>query len=314
MRTPRRTRSRLLASAVATLLAGACAGDSGTSAPPGDGAPEVVVASFNFPESVLLAEMYAQSLEQQGIGVRRELGLGPRELVLPALQQGLVDVVPEYVGSATVALTHDERPPGAQDASAVQALLARTLRPWHARPLRLSPAENVNSVVMLRARARELRVSSISDLAPIARSLRLGGPPECPVRPYCLRGLERVYGLRFAEFVPLEGEQRVQRALEDGVVDAGIMFTTDGSLGRSEITTLADDRNLQPAENVVPVVREEVVERHGTTLVRALDAVSAALTTENLRFLNWRVGIAGHPAADEARAWLLRHALVPRRA
>jgi osmoprotectant transport system substrate-binding protein len=178
----------------------------------------------------------------------------------------------------------------------------------------MSAAENVNAVVVTRATATMLGVRSISDLARVSRPLTLGGPPECPVRPYCGEGLQRVYGLRFGAFVPLEGQELVRRALEDGVIDVGIMFTTDGDLARRDFTMLADDRGLQPADNVVPVVRDDTLARYGPALRRALDAVSAQLTTESLRVLNWRVTVAGHPPADEARAWLVRHGLVARAA
>jgi osmoprotectant transport system substrate-binding protein len=305
-----RPRAALVVTVAATCvaLAAGCGGDEDrVTAPAGRG---VVVASFNFAESVVLAEIYAQALAERGIPVRMEHELGPRELVMPALLQGHVDVVPEYAGSAAVALGAAVDDP--HDPDAVAAALARALAPWDVALGTSAGAQNVNGVVVERDLARRLGLRSVSDLAAAAPSLTLGGPPECPARPYCLRGLERVYGLRFARFVPLETATRVRRALEDDVVDAGILFTTDGQLADRDLALLVDDRGLQPAEHVVPVVRRAVVERYGRSLVDALDAVSAALTTESLRVLNWRVAVAGNDPAAEARAWLIRHRLVAR--
>jgi osmoprotectant transport system substrate-binding protein len=104
----------------------------------------------------------------------------------------------------------------------------------------------------------------------------------------------------------------MQTALTDGVVDVGIMFTTDGHLAGSELVLLADDRSLQPVENVVPIVRDAVLRRWGDRVADTLNAVSARLTTETLRFLNWRVAVAGNEVNAEARGWLVRQGLIPR--
>ncbi|HET6954469.1 MAG TPA: ABC transporter substrate-binding protein [Acidimicrobiales bacterium] len=301
---------RLRRVAAAVVLAGACGGGPGTpTTPPGRG---VVVASFNFPESRLLAEIYAAALEDEGIEVRREIDLGRRELVDPALRQGLVDVVPEYLGSALSAAD----PGSAVDRSdpvAVSGALAAAVDGWGLRVLVHAEAQNQNALVVSRATAERLALAATSDLGPVAPSLTLGGPPECPRRPQCLVGLTDVYGLRFAAFVPLDGQAQVRRALEDGVVDVGVLFTTDGALAGDELVVLADDRGLQPAENVVPVVRAAVLDgRSGGRVAAALDEVSRRLTTANLRFLNWRVTVAGNDPAAEARAWLVRQGMVDR--
>jgi osmoprotectant transport system substrate-binding protein len=105
--------------------------------------------------------------------------------------------------------------------------------------------------------------------------------------------------------------QRVT-ALEEGLVDVAVVFTTDGLLAARDLVLLADDRGLQPAENVVPVVSDRAVDRYGPQVVDTLDAVSAQLDRASLTFLNWRVEVAGGSARSEARGWLLRHGLLPR--
>jgi osmoprotectant transport system substrate-binding protein len=302
------------ASVVALLSPLACgsASKSGATNATGPNHHGVVMASFNFPESVLLAEIYGQAVEGAGIPVDLELNLGPRELVLPAFQEGLVDIVPEYLGAVLSAL-EPAVSLDSSDSTALEAELDKALQRWHGRVLSPSPAQNQDGLVVTRATADKDGLRSVSDLARVAAHFTLGGPPECPIRTYCLLGLQRVYGLRFGGFVPLDTEQQVVTALDEQVVHVGLMFTTDASLATGDLQLLADDRRLQPAENVVPMISGAAVARYGSRLTGVLDAVSARLTTENLRFLNWRVVIGGKDPAMEARGWLERQGLLPRR-
>ena len=290
---------------VVAVLMG-CTSSAKRSAPPSARDESVVVAAFNFSESRLLAEIYAQALELAGIPVRRQLDLGPRELVQPALLQGLVDVVPEYVGTALQSLQPGVASSITHDLAVAQAALGQTVAAHQLAVLEAAPAQDQNGLVMLASRAKALGVHTTSDLARHPE-LVLSGPPECPSREFCLRGLQDVYGLTFAQFVPLTTQDQERTALEQGVADVAVMFTTDGHLADPELTLLADDRGLQPVENVVPIVSRRVLDRYGPRLRQALDAVSAQLTTQNLTFLNWRVDIDGKNVADEATGWLSRH-------
>ena len=309
MRQALRMRTAVVAACALSLtLLSSCSGSGEQPAtrPRGN---EVVVSSFNFPESALLAEIYAQAIEAAGIPVRRELDLGPRELVQPALLAGLVDVVPEYLGSALASLAGTL----AADATAVRDRLVEALRPWNVRVMDPSAAQNQNGLVVSRSTAERHGLRAISDLAGFPGPVTLAGPPECPQRPYCLPGLESRYGLRFARFLPFATESQRATALIDEVVDVAVMFTTDGRLATGDLVLLSDDRALQPAENIVPVVSAPAMERYGPRLSAALDAVSARLTSNGLTFLNWRIDTAGRDIATEARGWLERHALVAER-
>jgi osmoprotectant transport system substrate-binding protein len=154
-------------------------------------------------------------------------------------------------------------------------------------------------------------VTKVSDLAPLAPDLVFGGPPECPERPLCLQGLRSVYGLSFKQFRALDaGGPATVAALEGGEVDVGLLFTTDGHLATGDFVLLADDRGLQPAENVVPVVRTVVARSRGPALVETLNRVSAQLYDEDLIALNRRVEI-DHVRPDRAASdWLRQHGLV----
>ena len=271
----------------------------------------VVVASFNFPESELLAAIYGLAIQHAGIPVQLELDLGPRELVQPALEQGLVDVVPEYLGTALTSL-HPAAGLAMADPAAVRAALARALAPWHVQVMTPAAAQDQNGIVVTDATARRLGLHKVSDLRRVAGRLTLGGSPECPDRPYCLPGLRQAYGLDFARFLPFDTEPQRVTALREGVVDVAVLDTTDGNLAAGDLVLLSDDRHLQPAENVVPVIASSALARYGKRLAGAVNAVSAQLTSQALLFMDWRVEVAGAGVMAEARAWLERHGILPR--
>jgi osmoprotectant transport system substrate-binding protein len=297
----------------ALALLAACQPGTGQATAAGRGARAqggaVVVASFNFPESELLAAIYGLAIRHAGIPVQLELGLGPRELVQPALEQGLVDVVPEYLGTALTSLRPHLAMP---DPAAVRAALARALAPWHVRVMTPAAAQDQNGIVVTDATARRLGLHKVSDLRRVAGRLTLGGSPECPDRPYCLPGLRQAYGLDFARFLPFDTEPQRVTALREGVVDVAVLDTTDGNLAAGDLVLLSDDRHLQPAENVVPVIASSAMARYGKRLAGAVNVVSAQLTSQALLFMGWRVEVAGAGVTAEARAWLERHGVLPR--
>jgi len=293
------------------VLLASCQPGAAPARPSPPRAGTVVVASFNFPESELLAAIYGLAIRHAGIPVRLRLDLGPRELVQPALEHGLVDLVPEYLGTA---LTSIEPYPGVtmSDPAAVRVALAAALAVWDIQVLLPARAQDQNGVVVTSATAARLHLRTVSDLRRASGGLTLGGPPECPSRPYCLPGLRSVYGLQFARFLPFDTEQQRVAALQDGVVNAAVLFTTDGNLATGGLVLLADNRHLQPADNIMPVVRAADIARYGKRLTGAVNAVSARLTTPALLFLNWRIEVAGASVLAEARAWLERHGILPR--
>ena len=295
---------------LAALLAAACAttppSPSQSSALHDDA---ITVASFNFPESVLLAELYAQAIENAGVPVVRYLDLGPREIVMPAIEKGLVEVVPEYAGSALVFVSLGADG-GSSDADTTVRALREALATAGVSVLSPSPAEDQNGVAVTKDTADRYGLTTISDLEPIASRLVFGGPFECQRRPLCLPGLEERYGLRFQSFAVLDsGGPGTVLALRSGRVGAAILFSSDGALEANDLVLLEDDRGLQPAENVTPLVRSEALERW-PQLNAVLDEVSSALTTDQLRQLNAAVGVQGRPAASVAAEWLQDHGFV----
>lgn len=270
----------------------------------------ITVGSFNFPESVLLAHLYADALASAGFPTRVMPSLGNRELVEPALMNGMVQLVPEYTGSALEFLSLGRAT--ALSGAATQRSLARWARHRGLVAARPSPAEDANAVVVTAATARRHHLRSIEDLAGLAPDMAFGGPPECQKRADCLPGLRRVYGLRFKSFTPTDaGGPLTRQALVSGQIGAGLLFTTDPSLPDRGLVILDDNRGLQPAENVTPLLHRSAVVRYGPRLLSTLDAVSADLSTGTLRRLVARATTGGQSPRVVADEWLRARGLAP---
>jgi osmoprotectant transport system substrate-binding protein len=296
---------------VLVLALAGCDRGQGPPPPPRDPSrPTILLASFDFPESELLGQVYGQALSEHGFPVEQVVQLGSREVVAPALEQGKVDMVPEYLGSALNFLNDRDRVATA-DPSQTHARLEQAFAPRGVSVLAFAPAVDRNGFVVSGDLARRHHLERISDLAPLAHRLVLGGPPECPVRPLCLEGLQDVYKLGFSRFESMPSRAVTAAALDTGEIDVGMIDTTDPSLLRpgADLVQLADDRRLQPADNVVPVLRRELLDAYGPPLVSLVNAVSAQLTTVELTRLNLEVA-DGRPAADAADAWLRAHTII----
>jgi osmoprotectant transport system substrate-binding protein len=267
--------------------------------------PIITVTSFDFPESETLAELYGQALGQQGYPVAVVARLGPREIVQPALEQGRVDLVLGYLGSALNFL-YDKRVATA-DPQATYARLTQALTSRGISVLPYAKAQDRNGFVVTGDLARRRQLERISDLAPIARQLTFGGPPECPDRPLCLKGLQDVYGLLFERFEAMPSRTTTADALETGEIDLGMLETTDGNLADRDLVQLKDDRRLQPAENIVPMLRTETIAAYGPRLVRVLNNLTAQLNTRDLIQMNQRVELEGAKPAVVAADWLGNH-------
>jgi osmoprotectant transport system substrate-binding protein len=292
------------------LTVGAACGGSGSSTAPDDALHDdaISVGSFNFAESELLAEIYALALEHAGFTVERQLRVGPRELVSPALSSGLVELVPEYAGTALQFLSLGSERPSADTATTHLALLGAAAQHGLV-ALDPAPAQNANEFVVTHAVAQRHGLRALSDLAASSSELTFGGPPECPTRPLCLAGLRQVYGASFRAVVALDaGGPLTHEAIAEGYVDVALMFSTDPGIGREGLVALEDDLDLQPAENVTPLVHGEAIRRFGPSLVATIDEVSSRLTTEELRELNASID-GGDRIVDVAARWLAAQGL-----
>ena len=315
-RMPERRKMISTACLVLAVLCVACT-NTGSQGSPGQGwvagrsGTGITVGSFDFPESVLLAYMYADALAARGFPVRVLPDLGTRELVDPALMNGLIQIVPEYAGSALDFMSLG-RLPATSDAAATYRSLARSAQRRGLEAAQPAAAQDANAIVVTAATADRYHLRSIADLAKVAPSLVFGGPPECQERADCLPGLERAYGLRFKAFTPTDtGGPLTLQALDSGQIGVGLLFTTDPGIQARHLVILADNRALQPVENITPLVRRNTMERYGPRLLATLDAVSARLSTPVLRDLDGRVELTGLAPRRVADGWLRAQALIP---
>lgn len=287
---------------VVALVATACSSGGGSK----DGTT-IVIGSANFGESELIAEIYAQALEAKDFPVERKFNVGTRNVYAPALEAGELHLVPEYVGSALTYLGGE----ATSDVEATTEALRAAWAPKGISVLEPAPAQDKNGFVVTRETADSLGAVNVSDLAAANGSLVLGGPPECPDREFCLIGLEDTYGLTFAAFRPLDaGGSLTVSALKEGEIDVGVLFTTDGVIAAEDFVLLNDDKGLQPAESVVPVIATSIVEEYGDEIETVLNAVSVKLTTEGLTEMNRLVGYVGDDPAQVATNWLKDNGLV----
>jgi osmoprotectant transport system substrate-binding protein len=185
----------------------------------------------------------------------------------------------------------------------MHAVLVRTMGGRGVDVLAPSAAEDQNGFVVTDTFAAERDVHALSDLVALAPELAFGGPPECSDRPFCLLGLERVYGLQFGAVLSMPTRGATLEALLSRQIDVGMLETTDARLAVAPVTLLEDDRALQPRENVVPMVRAAAAERWGAPLRAALEETSARLTTDQLIELNRAVELDGKTPAEAAASW-----------
>jgi osmoprotectant transport system substrate-binding protein len=266
----------------------------------------VVGVSGAFAENQIVAEMYAQVLEHAGYTVEREFELPSREVSHNALESGQIDLKPEYLSSLLLFLDA-----GAEHSNDPGAVAERDRALLETRGISLltpSPAQDTNQFVANAETAQRFGLTTMTSLAAQASHLTLGGPPECPQRPFCLTGLRDVYGILFDDFKPLDagGPQTVD-ALKSNDVQVGLMFSTDPSIGANGFVPLLDDRHLQDAENLTPVIRTEKL---NDEIRAALDSVSARLTTENVTTLVGKVVMDGRDVASVARDFLTAKGLL----
>ena len=290
------------------LFAVACSSTPSGLRPSGGPGTIVVGVSGAFTENQLVAEMYAQVLESAGYVVDRQLDLPSRETSQSALEAGQIDVKPEYLSSLLVFL--DPNAEGSADPAVVARKDAQLLRSRGITVLTPSPAQDTNQFVANAKTAERFDLTTVSSLAPVADQLNMGGPPECPVRPFCLPGLRSVYGILFDDFTPLDaGGPLTVDALKRDEIQVGLLFSTDPIIAEHGFVPLVDDRHLQDAENITPVIRTDKLNDQIRSL---LDAVSATLTSEEMTDLVGKVVIDGETLNNVAADFLNRNGLLLR--
>jgi osmoprotectant transport system substrate-binding protein len=278
-------------------------GDSGGSS---GSTSTITIGSANFAESELLGEIYAQALEAKKVQVKRQFNIGARELYLKALQDGSIDLLPEYNGALLSALQKGGAPEGVSSPEDVLAALKKVL-PSGTEVLEQSAAEDKDTLTVTQATATKYNLKTIDDLKPVAGTLSIGAGPEWQERYQGLKGLESLYGVKFKTFKPLDaGGPLTVNALAKGQIDVGNIFSTDSSISTNKFVVLDDPKNLYTSQNIIPLIRSAA---NNPTVSGALNAVSAKLTTENLTTYLAKVQVDKQDTAAVAKAFLTENGL-----
>ena len=303
------TRASLLA-ALALVLA-ACGGgldEDQPAAPAGSDKKNITVklASNDFTEQLIVGEIYRQVLTKAGYTVDYKAKLGPREIVAPALESGQINMYLEYAGSARAILAKKE---DKADEAQILVDLKAYYTPKNITPLDPAPMSDQNAFSVTKATADKYG-TSLEQVATKAGELTVGGPPECEQRITCLKGVEQTYNAKFKDFRPIAQGALKYQALLKGDIQIALSFTTDGIIAKEGLVLLEDPKGVFPPDNLIPVVRNDLLQQGGDEFTKTVNDLSAKITTEEITKLNAKVDLDREDPEDVATEWLKGQGLI----
>ena len=305
----RKNRTLALGATLLALLVSACTSGEGGS-PSASGAadlPEVSIGSAGFPEAALVAEIYAQALEANGFTVERNLELGERPAVRAAFDSGDINLAPDYLGGLASFLEVEV----SSDPEETHATLLGALESIDETALDYSPGTDADGFAVRQETATELSLVTMSDLAEVADQLVWGLASGCPENPLCGPGLNDVYGI---DITTLDTESldpcgaEIAASLNEGAIDVAQVCTTQAEIAGFNFVLMEDDQGLAPAQNLAPILTQELADAGGDALATALNPVTALLTTEELTNLNLLIA-EQQSYEDIADQWLTDNGL-----
>jgi len=265
---------------------------------------QLTVGSKNFTEQFILGEIYAQALQAAGYEVKKDLNLGSEQIALRALKGGDVDAYPEYTSTALTSFFDVQPQDIPKDAQQAVEDSQAQFEQEGLVAYEPTPFTSANAVGMLKEKADELGVTTVSDLEGKSQDLTLYGSPECRQRLDCLVGLQQDYGLRFQKFTPVDIGLRYD-VLDKGQADLSIIFTTDAQLStRDDVVTLEDDKQVFPPGNVTFVASKAAADQAGAGLKETVELVQQGLSERVMQELNARVDVDREEPRAVARAYL----------
>ena len=264
--------------------------------------PTIVIGSTNFEEQAIVANIWADVLQKAGYHVTVEPALGTRAIVVPAIEKGQINLEPDYAASL-LGFLHGGNPQAAGDniATAIPAD-QKALASFGVTVLSSSKALDTNVFAVTRDTAKKDHLTTISSLKPFASKLTLGGPPECPTFAGCEPGLKKVYGLNFAGFKSLDEAGPLSvAALKNGEVQVVELFSSDGNVVSNNFVALTDNKHLEGADYIVPVIRKSVAT---AGVAKVLANIDNKLTTAAISKLNLKVTSQQQQPQAVAQAWV----------
>lgn len=317
----RRTLAAGLA-ALGLLTVAACGNDSGSDGSGSDdsgssgegGGAALTISAQDFTEGKILAYMYEQLLSNADYDTTVKL-VGTRDVYMPELQNGGVDVVPEYISGIADFLNTTQNGANAEPVTTndpQESLDALEPLADEAGITMLEPAEatDQNAFAVTEDYAEENDLETLSDLAALGEPITLAAPPDCEGRTDCEGGLTDVYGLDIVEILPLGyGTPQTIDSVNSGESQLGEVATTQGDIEESGLVILEDDKGIQPAQNVIPAVNTDFLTEH-PDVADVLNPLADVLTTEDLTELNGRVALNREKEEDVAQSYLEEQGLL----
>ncbi len=304
----RNSRRLALGAMLLVLISTGCSG--------GGSKPTIKIGSVGFDEARVMAEVYAQALEAQGYTVDRTgLGLGARAVVAQAIESGRIDLQPEYIGSR---LSYEGGTPTG-DAAANETALQQALNAKSLTVLNYTPAQDTNAFVVRADTASQFNLTKMSDTTAVQDQLKWGLATDCPTNPLCGApggALQGSYGLTQAT---IDGatllsacDTPMADALKAGTIDVAELCSTQPDIIVNGWVILADDQQTQPADNVAPIVRNDLLDKVGdkAAFEKILNDVSAKIDTATLAQLYKQVAVDHQDAAAVAKTWLQQNGFV----
>lgn len=296
----------LLALLTATFIV-ACTGGSSETSNNASSSGSIRVGSKDFTEQFIIGEMYALVLEKAGFQVERKLNLGGTPVAQAGLVNDEIDLYPEYTGTGL--LTVLKLPANSDQQQVFDTVSKAYKEQFNLVWLDPAPMNNTQALAMTRAKADELGIKTISDMAAQASSLILVGPPEFQAREDGLPGIQKAYGdFQLKEYKAVDPGLRY-KAIVDGEADVAVAFGTDGEISAFDLVLLEDDKQLFPPYQVAPVVRQQAIDAN-PQLTETLNALAPKLTDDVMQRLNYEVSGNQKEPADVAKTFLTEEGLL----
>jgi osmoprotectant transport system substrate-binding protein len=272
---------------------------------PANAKVSLTIGSKNFPEQEILGEIYTQALAAAGYKAKSDLSLGSETVALKTLKAGQISGYPEYASTALTSFFGLEPEEVPSDATEAWEKANAEFEKEGLEAFEPTPFASANAVGLLKTTAEKYDLKTISDLEGVSEKLSLYGSPECRQRIDCLAGLEKLYGLKFKEFKPVDISLRY-KVLEQGQADLSILFTTDPQLAAEseKFVILEDDKHVFPAGNIIFVTSKKVAEGAGPDYEKTILNVQQGLTLEVMQELDARVELEKQTPKEAAAAYL----------
>lgn len=287
---------------IASVLSGCSSGNNSKS-----DKKNISIGSKNFTEAILLGEMYAQILENNGFNVERKFNLGATNIAHEAIVKGDINLYPDYTSTCLITVLKQE--PISDNEEILKVIREKYEKDYNLKILDPSPMNNMQAIGVTKEIAEKYNLKTLSDLSKAAPEIKLGCPPEFFQRTDGLKGLQKVYGgFEFKEAKSYDIALRY-KALINSDIDCTVVFTTDGQIAKYGLVVLEDDKHIWPEYYAVPIIRNDTLEKY-PEIDGILKDLNTCLTENEMQKLNWEIDGNKKEFEDIAKQFLLQNSLI----